>query len=128
MPKTAVVETLTVNDSRPHHSLGVRIGFNSGAQIGGSVVSSLIPFFTLAVVTQALGHGAFSDLTASTAFVLIPVALGDIGLTTPGPRYTGGERLGAAYAAAVVVKPGFGRQLVTGLTAALSPMRTATWL
>jgi O-antigen/teichoic acid export membrane protein len=68
---------LSVDDS----SLTVRLAANTLVQAVGTVVASLVGFFTFAAITRGLGPEAFGDFTAATVFLLIPVVLADVGLS-----------------------------------------------
>jgi O-antigen/teichoic acid export membrane protein len=68
---------VSVDDS----SLTVRLATNTLVQAVGTVVASLVGFFTFAAITRGLGPEAFGDFTAATVFLLIPVVLADVGLS-----------------------------------------------
>jgi O-antigen/teichoic acid export membrane protein len=68
---------LSVDDG----SLTVRLAANTLVQAVGTVVASLVGFFTFAAITRGLGPEAFGDFTAATVFLLIPVVLADVGLS-----------------------------------------------
>ncbi|HEX4678551.1 MAG TPA: flippase [Gaiellaceae bacterium] len=57
-----------------------RIAANSMVQVVGNFGASFISLFTFAAVTRALGPASFGDLAAATAYLGIPVLLGDLGL------------------------------------------------
>jgi O-antigen/teichoic acid export membrane protein len=62
-------------------SLTVRLAANTLVQAVGTVVTSLVGFFTFVAITRGLGPEAFGDFTAATVFLLIPVVLADVGLS-----------------------------------------------
>jgi O-antigen/teichoic acid export membrane protein len=66
---------------KPERSLTARLAANTLVQAVGSVVAALIGFFTFVAVTRGLGPGAFGDFTAAMAFLFIPVAIADVGLS-----------------------------------------------
>jgi O-antigen/teichoic acid export membrane protein len=68
---------LSVDDG----SLTVRLAANTLVQAVGTVLASLVGFFTFAAITRGLGPEAFGDFTAATVFLLIPVVLADVGLS-----------------------------------------------
>lgn len=59
-----------------------RLGLNTIAQVIGVLAGTLLGFATFLVVTRGLGPSAFGDLVASQIYLLIPVALADLGLST----------------------------------------------
>jgi O-antigen/teichoic acid export membrane protein len=59
-----------------------RLGLNTIAQAVGVVGGVVLGFATFLVVTRGLGPSAFGDLAASQVYLLIPVALADLGLST----------------------------------------------
>ncbi|MCW2963785.1 MAG: polysaccharide biosynthesis protein [Actinomycetia bacterium] len=87
-------------------NLSGRIAANSFAQICGNVVASLVSFFTFAAVTRALGPGRFGDLVAATAFLGIPILIGDLGLSWGVLREISQypERTGRVMGASVLVR------------------------
>jgi O-antigen/teichoic acid export membrane protein len=62
-------------------SLTVRLAANTLVQAVGTVVTSLVGFFTFVAITRGLGPEAFGDFTAATVYLLIPVVLADVGLS-----------------------------------------------
>jgi O-antigen/teichoic acid export membrane protein len=59
-----------------------RLGWNTIAQVVGLIGSTILGFATFLVVTRALGPAAFGDLATSQVYLLVPVALADVGLAT----------------------------------------------
>jgi O-antigen/teichoic acid export membrane protein len=59
-----------------------RLGLNTIAQLAGVLGGTLIGFATFVVVTRGLGPSAFGDLVASQIYLLVPIALTDLGLST----------------------------------------------
>ena len=62
-------------------SLTVRLATNTLVQAVGTVLTSLVGFFTFVAITRGLGPEAFGDFTAATVFLVIPVVLADVGLS-----------------------------------------------
>lgn len=65
------------SDSR----LTIRLATNTLVQAVGSVLASVVGFFTFVAMTRGLGPEAFGDFTAATVFLFIPVVLADVGLS-----------------------------------------------
>lgn len=61
--------------------LAVRLAANTLVQAVGSVLGSLVSFFTFVAVTRGLGPAAFGDLTTATVFLYVPVVLAELGFT-----------------------------------------------
>lgn len=59
-----------------------RLGLNTIAQVLGLVGGTVIGFATFLIVTRALGPAAFGDFATSQVYLLVPVALADLGLAT----------------------------------------------
>ncbi len=68
---------MSVDDS----SLTLRLATNTLVQAVGTLLTSLVGFFTFVAITRGLGPEAFGDFTAATVFLLIPVVLADVGLS-----------------------------------------------
>lgn len=66
----------------PSGTLAVRMAANTIVQAVGSVAASFVGFLTFVAVSRGLGPEAFGDFTAATVFLLIPVVLADVGLST----------------------------------------------
>ena len=70
------------DDGSGRSSLVVRLAANTVVQAVGSVVASAIGLFTFVAMTRGLGPEAFGDFTAATVFLMIPVVLSDVGLSS----------------------------------------------
>jgi O-antigen/teichoic acid export membrane protein len=65
----------------PGRSLTARLATNTIVQAGGSLLAAGIGFFTFVAMTRGLGPEAFGDFSAAMAFLFIPVAIADVGLS-----------------------------------------------
>jgi O-antigen/teichoic acid export membrane protein len=72
--------TPPVGEAEPGSAFVRRLGLNTIAQAVGLGAGTLIGFATFVVVTRALGPSAFGDLATSQIYLLVPVALADLGL------------------------------------------------
>ncbi len=72
--------TLTGSE-RPRESV-LRLATNTMVQIGGSLVASALGLVTFVAVTRGLGAVDFGVLTTALVYLMIPVILADVGLTT----------------------------------------------
>jgi O-antigen/teichoic acid export membrane protein len=54
---------------------------NTIVQALGSVLASLVSFFTFVAITRGLGPDDFGDFTAATVYLFVPVVLADVGLS-----------------------------------------------
>ena len=59
-----------------------RLGINTLAQTAGLAGGTILGFATFVAVSRGLGPQVFGDLTAATVFLLLPIALADVGLAT----------------------------------------------
>jgi O-antigen/teichoic acid export membrane protein len=59
-----------------------RLAGNTSVQVAGNVAASAIGFLTFVVVTRGLGSDGFGTLTTALVFLIIPVVLADVGLST----------------------------------------------
>jgi O-antigen/teichoic acid export membrane protein len=67
--------------ARSERSLTARLATNTIVQAVGSLLAAVIGFFTFVAVTRGLGPEAFGDFSAAMAFLFIPVAIADVGLS-----------------------------------------------
>ena len=72
--------TIPPGEARVETAFVRRLGLNTMAQAVGLGAGTLIGFATFVVVTRALGPAAFGDLATSQIYLLVPVALADLGL------------------------------------------------
>lgn len=61
--------------------LAVRLAANTFVQALGSLLSSLIAFFTFVAVTRGLGPEVFGQITAATSYLFIPTVLAEAGMS-----------------------------------------------
>jgi len=101
-----------VTDFQPSSGLTVRLAANTIVQAVGSLLASIISFFTFVAMTRGLGPEAFGDFTAATVYLFIPVVLADVGLSAALLREISAdpERAGPAMAASLPL-----RVLVSGI-------------
>jgi O-antigen/teichoic acid export membrane protein len=64
-----------------HGRLTARLAANTIVQAVGSMLAAAIGFFTFVAVTRGLGPEGFGDFSAAMAFLFIPVAIADVGLS-----------------------------------------------
>ncbi len=62
-------------------SLG-RLAGNTAVQVVGNLAASVVGFLTFIAVTRGLGSEGFGSLTTALVFLIIPVVLADVGLST----------------------------------------------
>jgi O-antigen/teichoic acid export membrane protein len=98
-------EPTVTGAERPHESV-LRLATNTIVQIGGSLVASAIGLVTFIAVTRGLGAIDFGTLTTALVYLMIPVILADVGLTTYVVREISAqpERTEAAMQAAVPLR------------------------
>lgn len=70
-----------MDQHEPDSRLTIRLATNTLVQAVGSVLASVVGFFTFVAMTRGLGPEAFGDFTAATVFLFIPVVLADVGLS-----------------------------------------------
>jgi O-antigen/teichoic acid export membrane protein len=73
---------VSIPDATPGRGeLTARLATNTLVQAAGGALSAALGFFTFVAITRGLGPEAFGDFTAAMAFLFIPVAVADVGLS-----------------------------------------------
>jgi len=67
--------------ANPPGTLTARLTTNTIVQAVGGALTAVLGFFTFVAITRGLGPEAFGDFTAAMAFLFIPVAVADVGLS-----------------------------------------------